>query len=332
MGEPAGLSRKPSPGIPFGRGRRAPVACPVVRVVVFAGLILAALVPCAPRAQELEPRRWTHLPTGMNFLGMGYAYTETSISDSPALKLQNVEGRVHTVAARYIRTFELLGRTARAEVAQVYHDGNWSGLLDGTPASTSRSGWGDTIARLAVDLVGAPPLSGKEYAVYRSTREVETIVGAALAVHLPTGEYLKDRLINLGSNRITIRPQAGVVHNRGNWSMELTGEAWIFTDNDSFFKGNRLETDPLLTVQAHVTYTFRPGLWVGAGTGLGYGARSTLNGEKKDDRKNSLAFGVGFGYPLARDLGLVLRYAGTRRRATNGSDTDTLSLSISRFW
>ncbi|MGD8894222.1 MAG: hypothetical protein PVF94_14420, partial [Desulfobacterales bacterium] len=30
-------------------------------------------------AQELEPRRWSHLPTGTNFVGGGYAYTQADI-------------------------------------------------------------------------------------------------------------------------------------------------------------------------------------------------------------------------------------------------------------
>ena len=30
-----------------------------------------------------------------------------------------------------------------------------------------------------------------------------------------SGEYLDDKLINLGANRFAIRPQSGVVHTRG---------------------------------------------------------------------------------------------------------------------
>jgi hypothetical protein len=300
--------------------------------LVLAALVLAAQLPGAASAQELEPRRWSHLPTGMNFLGAGYAYTDADTSDSPALKLEDVRSKVHTVAARYIRTFELLGRTARAEVGQTWRQGSWNGLLDGEAASTSRSGWGDTVARLAVNVVGAPPLEGKAYASYRASRDVETLVGVALSLHLPTGEYMKDRLINLGSNRFVIRPQVGVVHNRGNWSMELTGAAWLYTDNDSFFNGNRLETEPLLTLQGHLTYNFRPGLWASAGVGYGHGARSTLNGDEKDDRKQIVGWTLSAGYPLARDLGISVGYVGRRRRSTNGADTDTLTLAVSHFW
>jgi hypothetical protein len=52
-----------------------------------------------------------------------------------------------------------------------------------------------------MNLYGAPPLSGKDYAAYRAKMDVETIVGAGLAVRLPTGQYMDDKLINLGENR-----------------------------------------------------------------------------------------------------------------------------------
>jgi len=308
-------------------GGRAAWTAPALLCAVLAS---ALSPPCA--AQELEPRRWAHLPIDTNFIGAAYAYTEAEISDAPAFRLEDVKLDLHTWAAKYIRSFELLGRTARAEVAQAWQQGSWDGLLDGTSASTSRDGWSDTVVRLAVNVVGAPPLEGKEYASYRASRDTVTTVGVALAVHLPTGEYKKDKLINLGSNRFVFRPQIGVVHERGPWSLELTGAAWIYTDNDSFFNGNKLENEPLLTAQGHVVYTFRPGVWAGVGAGYGYGARSTVNGEEKDDRKEVLAWTASFGFPLRRDLGLKLGYIGKRRESKDGTDSDTFSVAVSHFW
>ncbi len=249
------------------------------RWCLYVFIAIGLAIPCY--AQEVEPRRWSHLPIGLNFAGAGYAYTESDISDSPALRLEDVELKMHSLVAQYIRTFELFQKSARIDIAQAYQKGRWTGMLDGSPASTDRAGWADTITRFAVNVYGAPPLSGKEFGSYRANLNLETVVGMALAVHLPTGEYMEERLINIGSNRFTFRPQVGVVHSRGKWSTELTGSAWIYTDNDEFFDGNKLETDPFYVVQGHLWYTFRPGLWVGAGVGYGYGARSTINGKRK---------------------------------------------------
>ena len=97
------------------------------------------------------------------------------------------------------------------------------------------------------------------------------MAGVAMSVQLPTGDYLDDKLINLGGNRYVFRPQIGVVHETGNWSFEATGTAWIYTDNDEFFNGNTLEQDPLYTIQGHIIHNHRPGMWTGLSLGSSYG-------------------------------------------------------------
>ena len=111
----------------------------------------------------MEPRRWNHLPINQNFVGVGYAHTDAVISVDPVLKIENGTVELDTWLIRYIRTFELLDKSARIEVRQPWQNGQWSGLVAGVPTAVEREGWGDTIARVAVNLVGAPPLDGKTY-------------------------------------------------------------------------------------------------------------------------------------------------------------------------
>ena len=196
---------------------------------IFPGLFAASLVPpCL--AMELEPRQWSHLPGGTNFAGVGYAYTEADISVDPVLKLEDVELELQTWVGKYIRTFELFDKSVRIDLTQAYQKGDWTGLLDGAQASTSRSGWSDTFLRLAVNLYGAPPMDRKEFAAYRSGIKTDTIVGMGLVVRLPTGDYMEDKLINLGNNRYTFRPQAGINHTWGKWTAEATAEVAFYTD------------------------------------------------------------------------------------------------------
>jgi hypothetical protein len=143
---------------------------------------------------------------------------------------------------------------------------------------------------------------------------------------------MDDKLINLGTNRFTFRPQLGMVHNRGKWSVELTGSVWLFTDNDDFFNGNELEQDPLYALQTHFVYTFRPGLWVAAGAGYGYGGESAVNGEEKDDRKENLAWALSIGCPITRQMGVKVAYLGTRTQQSIGQDADSIALALSFLW
>jgi hypothetical protein len=289
-------------------------------------------LPSLCLAQELEPRRWSHLPTGKNFAGGGYVYTEANILFDPVLRIENVEMKMHTWALKYIRTFELFQKSARVDVTQGYQEGRWTGLVDGVPSSIKRSGLSDSVLRFAINLYGAPPLEGKEFAAYRAKVDVETIVGMALVVQLPTGDYMDDKLINLGTNRFTFRPQFGVVHNRGKWSMELTGAVWLYTDNDDFFNGNKLEQDPYYTIQTHLIYTFRPGFWTAASAGYGYGGESTVSGVEKNDRRENLAWALSFGFPITRQLGVKVIYLSTRTQESIGQDTDSIGGAFSIFW
>ena len=295
--------------------------------VVVAGAALPA------QSQELEPRRWSHLPTDGHFAGVGYAYTTGDIGLDPVLLAEDVKLDMHTVAAKYIYSFELFDHSARFDIAQGYQNAQWSGLVDGMPTTTRRIGMADTVLRFSTSLFGAPPLKGKEFADYRiEMKDSETIVGAGLALHLPTGHYLSDRLLNLGSNRFTFRPQLGAVHNRGPWSLELTGASWIFTDNDDFSGGNQLEQDPLYTLQTHLIYSFRPGLWVGTGLAYGSGLDSTLNGIGKNDSRRNLGWGISLGYPITPKFGIKIGYIGLQTLEDIGADLDTVTAGFSFLW
>jgi len=297
------------------------------------GLALAVLFAARPgQAQDIEPRRWSHLPIGANFAGAAYAYTKGDIYFDPALKLENVQVDLQTYGVKYIRSLELFGKSARVDLTQPYQIGTWTGLVNGVPTSVGREGLADTTVRFAVNLFGSPPLAGKEFAEYRAKADHETIVGAGLVVQLPTGKYYEDKLINLGGNRFSFRPQLGAVHNWGNWSLELTTAGVFYTDNNDFFNGKRLEQDPLFTADTHLIYTFRPGLWAATSFGYGGGGKTFVNGVSSQNTQENLGWGFSVGFPISRTVGVKVGYIGTRTQVGTGMDTDTLVAAISVMW
>ncbi len=293
-------------------------------------LLALVLLPRLGQAQDIDPRRWSHLPIGSNFAGVGYGYTDGTIALDPVLRIQNGQFDLNTVAVKYIHSFALLDKSARVEVAQPYAIGHWSGLLDGRPAAVNRSGLDDTSLRFAVNLFGAPPLKGQEFADYRASKaDKETIVGFGFGLQLPTGQYYSDKLINLGDNRYTFRPQMGAEHNWGKWAAEFTVQGWFYTDNTDFYNGRKLTQDPVYTGDASVIYTFRPGLWAAGSIGYAGGGTTSVNGRTNNNDQSSIGFGFSVGLPISHTVGVKLYYLGSRTQVGTGVDSDTYAIALS---
>jgi hypothetical protein len=295
---------------------------------LLAGALLLAGVTVA-QAQDLEPRRWTHLPTGLNVVGLATTYTDGEIFLDPVLEIEDGEFEVAAGAFAYLRTFSLFGRSARVQALVPYATGRWEGLLSGEPASVRRRGPVDPRLRLSVLLYGGP---AQDAEAFFTSPKSNTIVGAAVAVTLPWGDYFDDRLINLGGNRWVIRPQLGVTHMRGKWTGEITGSLFFYGDNDRFFNGSRLENDSLWAVQTHLIYTFRPGLWASLSMGYGEGADAAVDGTDRGARTENFLTGLSLGLPIDRSQGVKLSWIRSRAQFRTGSDFDSVVLAWSRMF
>ena len=286
------------------------------------------LLPPSLAAQDLEPRRWTHLPVGANFAAIGYAHTDGNIFLDSSLLIEGAQAKLHSAGLAYIRVLDVLGKTGRIEVMAPYSLGRWEGVLDGEFTSARRTGFGDPRFRVAVSLKGSPAQEISEFSPTTGT----TIVGAAVDITAPWGEYRTDRLVNLGSNRWVLRPQIGVVHTRNKWTMELTVSGWFFGENSSYFGGVTQEQDPLYGLQTHLIYTFRPGLWASFSVGYGEGAASAIEGVDRNDRQSNFLWAASVGFPIDRRHGLKLAFMrGTTNRDT-GVDYDRLIVAYAYMW
>lgn len=295
----------------------------------FSFFLILLVASAATRAQELEPRRWSHLPTGTNFAAIAYGYTDGNIFLDPALLVDGAQAEVHTIGLGYVRTFGLFGKSTRVDVKVPASYGSWSGLIDGEFASTSRRGFGDPKIRFAINLAGSPAQSIREFKPQRSS----TIVGAALEITAPLGEYFEDRLVNLGSNRWVYRPHFGAVHTKGKWSYEVTASAWLFGKNDDYQEpGRRLEQDPLYALQMHLIHTFQPGLWASLSSAYGSGARAIVNSVATQNDQSNVLWAASFGFPINRRQGIKLAFQHGRTTQETGVDYNRYILAYSYMW
>jgi hypothetical protein len=293
--------------------------------LILAGL--SFLLANLSMAQDLEPRRWSHLPVGSNFSAAAYAYTNGNIFLDPSLSIEGAEADVHTLALGYVHAFDFFGKSGRIDLLAPYSSGRWEGTVDDEFVSVRRRGFGDPKVRFAVNLIGSPAQRGAEFQKYK----VDTIVGVAVEVTAPLGEYREEKLINLGTNRWLIKPQIGVVHNQGKWTAEITGAAWFFTDNDEFTGNSKRRQDPLYSLQTHLIYTFRPGLWTSLSGAYGGGGRPSVDGTDGDRQKNYL-WAVSFGLPIDRRRGVKLAYLRGTTSQETGIDYNRFILAYSMMW
>lgn len=295
-------------------------------------LLFLALTGIEVYAQDLEPRRWSHLPVDLNVIGLGGGWTNGDIFFDPVLLIEDATYDVYVAGAGYVRSFEFLGKSARFDFTVPYGAGRWEGLLDGEYASVRRRGFLDPYMRFSINLLGAPPLKGKEYVQYRREHPVTTTVGAALGVRLPLGDYNEKWLINLGDNRFVVRPQLGVLHQHNQWQFELTGSVLLYGDNDEFFGDSRRKQDPLLFTQAHVIYAFKPRWWISFSAGYAYGGENEIGGVKKDDAYRKRYMALSLGLPISASQSLKFTYLTSDTHTDRGFNTDAVLLGWSINW
>ena len=297
---------------------------------LLAALLLLVAVDCG--AQDLEPRRWSHLPVGLNVVGVGVGRTEGDIFFDPLLRIDDATMDLNSAGVSYVRSFEWLGKSSRVDVTLPYARALWEGLLDGEYASRRRTGFADPRVRLSMNLYGAPPLSGKAFMQYRQNNPVNTTVGAALDVVLPLGEYNSEWLLNLGSNRLVLRPQLGVLHQRHEWQFEVTGSLFLFQDNDEFWRGTRLEQDPLWFVQGHIIRAFGAGWWASLSTGYAYGGEAAVDGVPKNNDARSSYWALSVGVPLSARQALKVTWLNADTHVRAGINSNSLLVAWSVNW
>lgn len=297
-------------------------------VFLFAVLMQPGLL----QAQDIEPRRWSHLPVGLNVLGVGLASSSGDILFDPVLLIEDATYDLSLAGLSYVRAFDLLSKTARLDIIAPFAKGRWDGLLNGVDTVVRRQGMADPWLRFSVNLYGAPALKGKEFMQYQSENRIKTTIGAGLGVRAPLGQYSSDYLINLGNNRWVFRPQLGVLHQRNKWQFELTGSVFLYQTNKEFWKGGVRKQDPLWFLQSHAIYDINQQWWTSLSFGFAYGGRSTINDQPKDDDARTSFMAIGLGFNISRSQGLKVSYLRSRTNISVGTDTNTFSLGWSYRW
>ena len=262
----------------------------LARIVLVLVGAFALLMPVSASAQELEPGAYWPIPRTLNIVSVINSFNFGDLAFDPSAPIDEASARINTTAFVFTRAFSLAGRSANAGVVMPVVGGHVEGLYLGEFAAVDRFGLGDPRLRFAVNLYGAPSMTPKEFASY----QFKTIVGVSLSVAPPLGQYDPTKLINLGTNRWSFKPEIGFARGRGKWVFEAMAGVWLFTDNTEFVGGRTREQDPIFASQGHVTYRFKRSMWLAGDVNFFTGGRTTIGGKLNLDLQRNSRFGATF--------------------------------------
>jgi len=290
--------------------------------------ISTVLAPCAA-GQDLEPRAYSASPVGTTFVGVGFGRSSGSISFDPTVPITNANATLYSPVLGFGQTFPLFRRQSLITVGLPYAWGNASGDVGNNQQSIYRSGLADTRTRFSINLRGNPAMGYKEFAK-RPHRKF--IIGTSLTMTSPSGQYDNTKLINVGTNRWSFKPEIGFSYPAKKLDLDFYAGAWFFTDNRSFYTGHSTKSQgPLTALQAHVSYTVRRGLWVAFdSTWYGGGAVTVDNGTPTERQANTRLGGT-VSVPLAKQQSFKFSYS-TGVSGRIGSKFTTISGGWQYVW
>ncbi len=278
-------------------------------------------------AQDIEPRAFSNAPVGVNFLIGGYSYTRGGLSLDPALPVSDAHLSTSSAVLAYARVLDLWGMSAKFSAIAPYTWLSGSAIYRGQPVERTVNGLNDAMFKLSVNFFGAPALTLKEYASYQQ----DLIIGASLFVSVPVGQYDSTRLINLGSNRWTVRPELGLSKAVGPLTLELAAGTTFFTENTDFFNGNRRSQDPIYSIQGHAIYSFGSGVWGSLDATWYTGGQTAINGAANSDLQRNWRVGTTLSFPLSANYSVRL-YGSSGVYARTHNNYDLIGISLQYRW
>jgi hypothetical protein len=276
----------------------------------------------------MEPRAYSPSPVGTNFVLAAIGGSRGALLFDPTTPITDASADLALTTVGYGRTFGLAGRQGLVAIAIPYAWGEAEGLVEGESRRRDLAGFGDLRVKASLNLMGPKAMSVEEFR--KAPRR--TILGISLAVQAPTGMYNETKLINLGTNRWSFKPEVGVSIPVGRWYVDVYAGAWFFTTNEHFYPGDATRRqDPLLVMQTHASYTFKNRAWIAIDATWYGGGRSTVDSNPPSSRQSNSRLGGTFSMPITARQSLKVA-ASTGATTRTGTDFDTILLAWQFAW
>jgi hypothetical protein len=178
--------------------------------------------PGKASAQFNDARAYDNTPIGVSQLELNYTYVRSNASLDPSLAISGANLNLNQGTVGYTYYFGVFHRLIWVEAAVPL--AGLDGSIAGTNVHGSISGAGDSCYQLAMLLKGGPALGIEQFASYKPA----TSLGLSLTITAPTGLYNSDKILNLGSDRWSFKPEIALSHPFGpdqKWEFDAYGNA-----------------------------------------------------------------------------------------------------------
>jgi len=281
----------------------------------------------AVQAQDLEPRAYLNIPVGVNFVVAGYSHLSGGVLFDPAVPLDNANIKINGSIFAYARSIKVGSMSGKFDAILPYAWLSGTADFQGQPGSREVSGLADARVRMSVNFLGAPALPMAGFRDYKQN----FVLGGSLQVYLPVGQYDPDKLVNLGTNRFTFKPELGMSKTTGPVVIELTAGVAFYTVNHDFYQGKTRAQAPIGSLQGHLSYNFKNGMWMAMDGTYYWGGHTTLDGVEGNDLQENTRFGFTFVTPINMHHSLKLT-ASTGVSTRTGTDFDAFAILWQYRW
>lgn len=289
------------------RGKRANPTPAVNKRALFACLALAVLpVSNQACAQFTEPHAYDNTPIGTSQLELGYTYVHADASIDTSLIIVGAKFNLNQGTIDYTRYFGLLHRLMWVEAGVSI--AGLGGSITGTNMQGSAVGVGDSSYQMAVLLKGGPALNAAQFEDY----EPATILGVSLTITAPTGLYDGNKILNLGADRWSFKPEIALSHPFGpaqKWQVDTYANAYFYTDNTSYHGRQILRQEPLPGVEGHISYSFNDRLWGSLDTRYSFRGTTFISGVTQNNPQRNFILGSEMNLSLNPSNTLVFEFA-----------------------
>jgi len=309
-----------------------------------AALKHAMLVVCltcslgGARAQDLAPRAYVIGPIHGNAITLATSFSNGEILLNGVVPIPDSRGRTASTSITLYHSFNLLGRYTNVTASLPYGVGNYKGTVFTDQTTVDRSGLESFGFRFSMNLLGGPAMNLAEFRKWGQ----KSVLGTSVIVITPTGQYDPTKLINLGDNRWSFKPELGYSRRWRKWVLDGYTGVWLFTKNSDYFSRNQYSPDtntqtqrPIGSIQGHLSYDFPPPrLWASLDGNFWYGGRTSLNGvENPDTREKNSRIGGTLSVPVPRTTHQSLKVSYSDGVYINfGGDFHNVSVAWQYSW